>query len=484
MAKTLFKSSDKSNFILNMTEEQYSKLASRGLFAAMLMTPLFTLAPEITDKVSYAASAGGLLVGGVIAMIIALIGLIKKFIGKWSAVPICAMGVMVLWGVVSLIKGCDITISFYGYPERGEGLLAVIFYFCFFVSAAALKKETAVRTILDGVVAVGIINSIVAVIQVFAEKLTHYRLALDDQINAASGLSTSPLFLAMVLTLSLTAALVGFVTSESKMRRTVFICAAVLFSFVMMFTYSFIGFCGLALALIIAAAAVFALKAPKKRLVCLPVSLISAAAAIAIVFSGVIGNINSYRLYDGRILWWTDSYRRASASSMYDPKEVDIDDTFDVYSYLNKKSIEVIKVNPAFGTGPEQLVLALLNFEKDIPENMTLVDFIISKDNLGAFDKVYNEYLYVAATRGVPSAIALIAALIAAVVLGYKSYRKRKTSEAFTVFALTLCGVLIFLIGCSSIPYAPVFWTIAGAACAEIITDKEKKAQKKMAKKK
>ncbi len=485
MAKTLFNSSDKSNFILNMTEEQFSKLASIGLVIAVMMSPLFTIIPEITAKASYAFTAGGLVFGGVIAMIIALIGIMKKYIGKKNLFPVCTMGAMVLWGVFSLVRGCDTSISLYGYPNRGEGLLAIIFYFCFFIAAASLKRETAIKTIVNGVVGVGAINSIIALIQVFTGELNHYNIVpVEEKIRAASGLAMSPLFLAMVLTLSLTAALVGFVTSENKKRRIVFVCSSALFSFVMMFTYSLIGFCGLAFSVIAAVAAVIALKAPKKRLVCVPVSLISAAAAIALVFAGAIGNISSYRLYDGKILWWADSYRRASASGMYDPKVVDIDDTIDVYAYLNRRTVKIIKNNALTGTGPDQLAYALVNLTAEVDPNMTLEDFMISEVNKGTFDKVYNEYLYTAATRGVPSLIALVLTLGSAVVLGIAAWRRRKNAEAFTICALTLGGVLIFFIGCSSITFSPIFWTIAGAACAIIVTDKEKKAEKKLAKKK
>ena len=489
MAKTLFNSSEKSNFILNMTEEQYSKLASRGLALAMMMAPLFTIAPEIyanevNIKASYAFTAGGLVTGGVIAMIIAIIGMMKKYISKWNAFPVCAMAAMVLWGVVSLVNGVDLNISFYGYPERGEGLLAIIFYLCFFSAAASLKRETALKTIVDGIVGAGIINSAVSLIQVFAGKLSHYTNAMGIKINAASGLSMSPLFLAMVLTLSLTAALIGFMTSESKVRRTVFICSALLFSFVMMFTYSLIGICGLAIAVIISAIAAIKLKAPKKRLVCLPASLAAAGAAIALVFGGVIGDINSYRLYDGRLLWWCDSYMRASASGNYDPETVDIDDTFEVYYYLNIKSLDIIENNALYGTGPDQLAFSLINTFAEVDPDMSIPEFMVSDVNRGTFDKVYNEYLYTAATRGIPSLIAFVLTLIGAVALGIKSVRKRKTAEAVTVFAIAVTGVLIFFIGCSSITFAPVFWTAAGAACAGIASEKETKAQKKQNNKK
>ncbi len=489
MAKTIFNTSEKSNFILNMTEEQFSKLASRGLAAAMLCAPLFTLIPEIVYEVkgegSYVITAGGLVLGGVIAMIIAIIGMMKKYIGKKSIFPVCAMGVMVLWGVVSLIRGGFPSISFYGYSNRGEGLLAIIFYFCFFAAAACLKRETAIKTVVNGVIGVGILNSVISLVQVFTGALSHYTMIpANERINAASGLSMSPLFLAMLLTLSLTAAFISFITSEDKKLRIVYICSAALFSFVMMFTYSLIGCCGIVLAVIISLMTVFILKAPKKRLVCVPVSIASAAAAVALVFCGAIGNISSYRLYDGKILWWADAYNRASASGTYDPNVVDIDDTIDVYAYLNRRTLKIISINSLSGTGPDQMMLATLNPDAEYSANMTLEECITDPANTGSFDKVYNEYLYTAATRGIPSLIALVLTFAATLILGLKAFSRRKSVEAFTVYILAAAGMLIFFIGCSSITYSPVFWTVAGAACANIVTDKEKKAEKKLAKKK
>ena len=484
MAKTIFNTSEESNFILNMTEEQYSKLASRGLIAAMLLVPLFTLIPEISDKASYAFSAGGLAVGGVICMILALIGLIKKYIGKSALVPVCAMGALVLWGVISLINGYDLNISMYGYHNRGEGLLALLFYFGFFTTAAAIKRETAVKTLIDGIVAVGILNSAVSLIQVFAAKLTHYSLVyIDDEANAASGLSMSPIFLAMVLTLALTAALIGFVTSESKKRRIVFICAAALFSFVIMFTYTIIGVCGLVFSALTAVVSVFALKAPKARLAAVLAAAVPAVAAVLIVNAGMIGDISSYKFYDGKIAWWADGYMRASASGDTAKDVVDIDDPVYVYTYMNEKTIDLIKKYPLTGTGPEQLAFPQIRATSGLTEIEDIISSPSNKGNKNVFDKTYNEYLYTAATRGVPSLIALVLALLPALVIGYKAWRRRKSAEAFTVFVLTLGGVLMFFISCSSIAYAPIFWAAAGAACAAVETAKEKKASAKLAKK-
>ena len=478
MAKTIFNTSENSNFILNMTEEQYSKLASRGLIAAMLCVPLFTFIPEVTIKATYAVSAGGLAVGGVICMILALIAIMKKYISKAAVLPVCAMAALVGWGVVSLINGYDFNISLYGYHNRGEGLLAIMFYFGFFTTAAAIKREKAIETLVNGIVSVGILNSIMSLYQIFIT-IEHYRfVSVDDEARAASGLSMSPIFLAMVLTLALTAALIGFVTSESKKRRIIFLCAAMLFSFVIMFTYTIVGICGLVFSIITAVIAVFVLKAPKVRLVSVIASGAGAGLAVILVCMGAIGNLTGYRTFDGRIAWWADGYMRASASGSFNADIINIDDPIDVYTYMNEKTMDIIGKNPLTGTGPEQLAfpqVRALNGNTEIEDIMT--------SNTGIFDKDYNEYLYTAATRGIPSLVALVLALLPAVIIGYKAFRRRKNAEAYTAFVLTLGGVLMFFISCSSIAYAPVFWAAAGTACAAIETPSEKKAAEKLAKK-
>ena len=489
--KTIFHTTEKSNFILNMTEEQYSKLASYGLIIGMFMMPLFTLAPEINDdKFSYAMTAGGLAVAGVINMILALIGIMKKYITKTAMLPVCAFGAMIVWGAVSLFNGYDYGVGLYGYTERGEGLLAILFYAGFFTTAISLKRKADVQRVINGVIGVGIFNCIISLLQVFGGYLSHYRLLGEITENgesrnlyvyAASGLSMSPIFLAMLLTLALMAALISFVTSDSKRNRLIYLASAALFSFIMMFTYSLVGICGLIFSLIAAAAAVFVRKAPKIRLLCVPAAAVFAALAVGVVSMGRIGTEDTYRFYDGRILWWADGYIRADASGSIDTSILDIDDTSAVYGYMNRKTMDIIANNKLTGTGPEQLVYPQL---KTAAFTDKVNEMLHAKGNRLTFDKVYNEYLYTAATRGIPSLIALLLILIPVISAGVKAARKGKYSELFITFAMTAGGVLLFFISCSSIAYAPVFWAVAGASGADIIGAKlpsAEKAEKKAA---
>ncbi|MBR6384807.1 MAG: O-antigen ligase family protein [Ruminococcus sp.] len=467
MAKTIFNSSEKSNFILNMTEEKYSKIASVGLMCACFGVSLFTMIPEITmNRGFYSMSGAGLAISGVICLILALIAIIKKYVRK-IMFPVCAFGAMVLWCVVSLINSYDINISLNGYVGRGEGFLAILFYFGFFVTASAIKKEKAFETLVYGITGAGIFNSLWSLIQIFTGSFSHYIYAsINTEINAASGLMQSPLFLAMFLTICLVTALLGYALSDSKKKRIFFIICSCLYSFVMIFTYSFIGICGLALSVIMAVTAVIKEKAPKIRLLSVLSVIIPAVLSVLLVNGGIVGNAGNYKLRDGQILWWADGYMRISACGEPDSKVVDITDTYDVYYTLNKKTINIIKDRVLTGTGPDQLVYPQLYTTADLDIETSDISDIVSR-NKGTFDRVYNEYLYTAATRGVPSLIALICVLVSVISIGLKKLKKNHSWTKTVFFFASISGILIFLIGCGSIGFSPIFWAVAGALCAE-----------------
>ena len=479
MAKTLFNSSEKSNFILNMTEEQYTKIAAFGLFGSCILVPLFTIIPECLSTATYTFASGGLVVAGVFCMIMAFISLIKKYISGGTLFPVIAFAAMFIWSVVSALDSYDLQVGFYGYPQRGEGVMAIMFYCSIFVTAASLKFETAVNTLLKGITAAGIINSLWSLIQIFTGKLNHYQfISLDIMSNSASGLAQSPLFLAMLLTLSLTAALISAAKSSTSKERIIYLILAFLFAFVMMFTYTVIGICGIAVSCVLAIASVFAMKADKKNILGAVVPVAGAVLAVVLVCSGNIGNLKTYKLYDGRQLWWADSYMRASASGDFNSDVIDIENSKDVYLYLDQRGLDIAGRFPLTGTGPDQLVYPQLYTYGRVTPDAEMPDVIIQ--NRGTFDRVYNEYIYTAATRGIPSLIALLAVILPALYMSFKAMKKRRSGESTAVFMLTLCGALIFLIGCGSLAFSPMYWTIAGAACAALKKQKAESRNQKV----
>ncbi|MBR4627812.1 MAG: O-antigen ligase family protein [Ruminococcus sp.] len=476
MAKTLLGSSDKSNFILNMTEEQYAKYASFGLIAACFTTSLSAILPEVSEGNTYSVCATGLAVSGVICLVLALIAIIKKYVRGSIIVPAAAFAAMLGWGGLSLARSYDIDVGFYGFPQRGEGLLALMFYFGIFVTAASLRRKRAVSCLLAGIVGAGLLNALWALIQIFTGKLMFYAYT-DISVNviarAPSGLSQSPLFLAMVLTLALSAALIVSTTGETEKYRAIATLCAMLFAFVMVFTRTFIGIAGVILSVIIAIAAVFIAKKPKERIMTAVAVIVAAGIGIMVAGTFKSGNRKGYHLYDGYILWSDDAWQRVSACGNYSSAtdegkhlDLDIEDTYDVYTYLNKETIDIIKRYPLDGTGPEQLVYPQIYTYGHLKSNAPITD--IAPKNPGTFDKVYNEYLYTAATRGIPSLLFMAAVLISALAIGVKKLRKSADLANAAPFLLTVCGMLVFLIGCSNITFSPIFWACVGAACAQL----------------
>ena len=232
----------------------------------------------------------------------------------------------------------------------------------------------------------------------------------------------------------------------------------------MIYTFSLISLVGIGLAIIFAIIAAAIKKSPKKSLILLLVPIAAGALAVTLCLNGLSSKYKNYNLYDGRILWNQDAYRRVSASGDYDSRAVDIKNTYDVYSFLNRKTIDIIKDFPLTGTGPEQLVYPQIYKITDQAGNKLESMAEVVKENPGTFDKVYNEYLYTAATRGIPSLIALLCVIISVICIGYKNMKKTASPETSCLFFVTLGGVLIFLIGCSNITFAPIFWAAAGAS--------------------
>ncbi len=468
MAKQLFNTTEKSNFILNMTEEGYSKLASAGILIACFSTSAATLIPLAMGNKAYSIPSVGTAVAGTLCMVITIIGLIKKYIGKKLLAPVCALGSMLVWGFISAIASEDPEIGIYGFSGRGEGMLTITFYGCFFVAAACVKRERALKTLIYGILGNGLLNCVFGLIQIFTGKLSEFEIIGNDlHVNAASGLSQSPMFLAMVLGISIGAALMGFVIFTGKPEKILCIVSAAVFSFVNVFTYSLLGICGTALAVIAAVVMIFVMKKPKKLLASVIAVVVPFAAGILLVNAGVVGNISQYRLYDGRILWFADSYMRINSSGTYDGKVLDIDDTRDVYYTLNRKTADIISSHGLLGTGSDQLIYPqIYTTGEGVYVNPTLEDIAII--NKGTFDRVYNEYLNVAATRGIPSAAAFVLILLSVVVIGIKNFRKVKNPLILAMLLMTVMSGLLFFIGCSSTAFSPFFWIIAGLSISEI----------------
>ena len=358
-----------------------------------------------------------------------------------------------------------------------------------YVTATALtiKGKKSVSLVMDAVAAVGTINALWGIMQIFGAVPTNYGSVVatvpwdsTDKINAASGLSQSPLFLAMVLGISLVTVLSGAVLCEKKARRVIYAVSGCIMSFVLIFTYSVAGWIAFGIAVVTSLILVFTKKVPKKRLISIACAVLSSALAIQLICFGV-GNIyDKYKLHDGPIMWW-DSWYRIEASGDYNLPEVKdsytaLDDVSYVYKYTFGKTIDIIKENALVGTGPENLIFPQVNEQIIMSDGSMRIAGESGTSNEGTFDKVYNEFLYVAATRGIPSLIAFVVLLVSVLAKGIGKLRKNKCGiiEIFSVAAV-IGGIGVMLAGVSNITFAPVFWICAGLCAGNASAFKLKK---------
>ena len=452
MAKTLFNTSENSNFILNLTEEKYSKMASVSLILPCILISLATIPCEFNiEEISYPIISGAMAICGVICMIMSIIAFIKGYVSKKKLIPVLSFGAMILWGVISLINSYDKAVSFYGFDGRGEGLLAIIFYFCFFVTASAISLDKFKTRVFDAVVISGAINSFWAILQLFAIVPNTYDYVSSDNVNAVSGLSQSPIFLAMILCIALVTAIIGGICFENKKRRIIYTVCAVIFSFVIMFTYTLVGIVSLVLGLISGIVTIVVKKSDKKNFVKILGMTFASICAVLLVNSGAVSESGAdYSLHDGSIMWF-DSFNRLGSSGNYNPELFDVNSTSDVYSYLTSETLDIIKENPLVGTGIENLVYPQLHSSLKIIENN------------GTFDKNYNEYLYIMATRGIPSFIAYLAIIVSVLCIGVKRLKTEK-GDIYTYLSLcaVICGSVIFIIGAGNIAFSSIFWIFVG----------------------
>jgi len=173
--KTLFNSTEESNFILNMTEEKYDSLASKVIIICCIIGSVFTIPYELSNnKFGFSIVEGGLAVCGVMAMIFALIAALKNYITKKMLFPLCSFGFFAVWSVISAFNAYDFRTAFYGTDGRGEGVLATVFYFCIFVTAMTIKGKKKFHLISDAVVITGSLNAFWALIQLFVKDFRNF----------------------------------------------------------------------------------------------------------------------------------------------------------------------------------------------------------------------------------------------------------------------------------------------------------------------
>lgn len=475
MPKTIFGTTEKSNFILNMKFTTVRRWVL-GILCACIIVPLIG-GMFITGVETTSSFLGSFLYAtGFSCILFYIVLLLRKDI-DFTKYPITffVIGLAVLAFASYyrvFLSGAEqeaINTTLLGELGRYEGLLAIIAYAGIFLLATAVMTYSSVKIIFDILVGAGIIQAIVAIMQHIPWDFpSHFRklpaIILLKDVHLSSGLSDSPIFYGSFLTIASAVAISGAIYDKNIKRARIYGISSALFFLTGLFTSSVVPLIGIGATLVITIILEFiagkggtkfdngVLKSSRKRLLAIIVSL---AAIFGIVFA-----TQGIYLRDKAIAY-TDAYNRLFIVTG-SPSPVNEDS---LWKIGRDRSFIMIADHPLLGVGPDMFAKAQATEE-------------LSTD---AIDRSYNEYLYIAATRGVPSLIVYLA------LLGATLYRLVKDMKQFTsdrekwfrpalLTAITAYSIQAFF-SASAVTVAPFFWLLLGISWSKF--NDEKRTEKK-----
>ncbi|MGN0552274.1 MAG: O-antigen ligase family protein [Oscillospiraceae bacterium] len=466
--KTIFGTTEKSNFILNMKADTLQNWIA-ALLAACVIVPQIVGFLVYGVNVSPVFMSAGLYFTGFSCILFFLIAMIKGRLSFKEDKILWLIVFMAVWAFISyygavLRAGSNvnsqevINTALAGELGRYEGLLSLLAYFGIFCLAACVTREKALSILIDVIIGAGVVQALFAIFQHipglrfmpnFADLPT---IALKD-VMLSHGLSENPIVFGSFLTIVFSLALNGTVSEKNKTKSRIYCAAALLFWLVGFFTSSIVPIIGMCAAFIIVTVKIFASKS------CLTKNSVynyaAAAVGMAIIFV-LIWIFQGIYIRDKAIAYYDAYFRLFIVTS---------------YSYVNKqslydigleKSLYFIKEHPILGIGPDLMAKYQMN-----DENLALC----------SLDRSYNEIVYIAATRGIPAAAAYIVFLFATVRKAFGGLKSAVKDNADRYGAAIFTAIAAYIIqsffSFSSVLCAPIFWLLCGLAFRKI-TDKIK----------
>ena len=496
----LLGSSDKTDFIVNMTHDGAQKLAGIYSIIAVIVVCLMTLPYYLAkqfgtpNKLLMLQTEQSIPTSMIIMPILIMTGLagyfvfmifcIKKEFNLAANKNVWLFAAILLSGLLSAVLSKDPMTCIFGYLERAEGMLTIFGYLGFFMLGICITGEKYRSAAVGAVIGAGTLNAVIGILQsipaLSAYIPSYYNyLYINSRQNvkvaeyfnvyagydasfAADGLTCSPFTLGAFMTLSAALAVNRAVYAEKTPKRIICLVCTGLMIGAAVVTQTIPALVGIGCVIVITL--VFALTDKKtvgdgEKRVANKGAIIS--AVLAVVMSGAIAAgivlTDNFRLRDEHIMF-TDSLERLSIAPYAHTAHED-----DIYSTLWYEGWLCFKDHAVVGVGSDCWMAMYAG-----GEGMET-------------DRTYNEYLDLALTRGVIGLglyVAVLAVTFAKAVRMLKAAREGAVNKgvaagAFT--ALTAYAVQAFM-NTTSHTVTPLFMLVVGIIWSyEAITGKPKK---------
>lgn len=512
MAKTIFGTSSKSNFILNMDLDKYRRFCAKMLLAvfwtAAVSEAFYQLTYTVNGRLAEMVGEGGFAsvlslllitlrstatlfsVAGVLAIIVTVIGMMRLQFTKRTAVPYLLLAASLGWAVISMFHAFDMDYALFGQDGRDEGWIALLMYAAFFYLGTMLRRRENLCLLLRGLLIFGIVQNIWALLQAqpffdFPSEYTFVEPLLYQNLRLPSGLTDSPVTYAMLSAVLLAIAIPAAICAEKKSTRILGAVCGGLSMLTVFKTQTFAGLiAGIGGLLIAAGFGIAGRKNAGRRSAAVPALMLTAAlcSAVWVYFTPAINGAyktsndepveNGFALYDGGIVW-DDAFYRLSTAGPYQREDAETKHGFNIYDsasvirYCWSEGARVIKLYPVIGTGPDNFAFTQLHVSMNLVQNVNTVD------------RPYNDLLFIGATRGILSMVLHIALLAVCAVLAWKN---RRAGYGWLLAAFGCAAALYTLttnVGISVLTVAPVFWGILGVLAGDPIQDAVRNAKQR-----
>ena len=491
MPKTIFHTTEKSNFVLNMDLDKYRAFCVKLLTAMLCFIGfaemIFQLTYSSTVNFNQMVAEGGMgaflaliAVGlrsvavffstfGVFVVIAMIVGMMRKQFAKSTAIPYLLVLAMLLWAVGSLLHSYDIRDSLFGQDGRDEGWFALLIYGAVFYVASMLRREKNIRLLLNLTMGFGLVQCLWGFVQSlpipFPNEYSFVGPLLFENLHLPSGLTDSPITYAMLLSMLLCIAIPAVICGKEKKQRTfALVCAA--FDMLMLFkTQTIAGLLGACFGILLAVIlSIVCRKKSAGKAWLMPLVLAGALAVsgVWVFFTPTINGAyrtyndaplpNGFAFYDGGIVWDDGFYRLSTACpySAHVEHDFEIEDASSVLTYAWSEGTRVIAKDPVWGTGPDNF------WYEQLRTSMAL------NGNSNGVDRPYNDFLFIAATRGVPSLVLYVVLLLLCLIQGIRNRKQTGSwvylSAVFAVLAFTLTS----MVGISVLTVSPLHWMMLG----------------------
>jgi O-antigen ligase len=471
--KTIFGTTERSNFILNMKPESVERLTRIGLIAAILLPILSGAIVSIINN-HFVILAIGTYISGFTAILFFLISALrgdielKRNVSFWFVVALAVLAFASYYAAfMNPYEGLrnsmhELTTPLLGEYGRYEGLLVLLCYFGIFLLASCVTDKKTLSKITVAVCIAAAVSIIFSVLQHipgldFPNAYRHLPTFAYDNVYISSGVTDNPIFYGGFVTLIF--ALCGGLAVFGKRHRIVFGVIALAAFTTGLFTSSItplIGCAAAAVALVILS--FVRAKVPeaspentgkkKRKMKALPdgafgydirLMAIVLLLAAAVIFLIVLITQGIW-IRDIYIARFDGALRKFIVGST-------INDDRNLYQNAWGAAFEMIKKFPVLGVGPDSFA-AYQNFS-----TMT-------------YDTAYNEYLFTAATRGILSALIYIGLLVTAFVTLIKRFKSPFAPILLTAIFAYACQAVL---NTSSVVVAPLFWLVLGLSFSPIL---------------